>query len=74
MIKVPVGTRVQDEDTRELIGAEKAGVLRPGQIVILGEDMPQAVFQACKRHEVQPRVLGVDVHVARAEEARAASE
>ena len=34
-------------DTRELIGAEKAGILRAGQQqVILGADMPQSVFTA----------------------------
>ena len=32
-------------DTRELIGAEKAGVLRPGQHVVLGPDMPASVRQ-----------------------------
>ena len=32
-------------DTRECIGAEKAGVLRPGQQVILGPDMPASVLE-----------------------------
>lgn len=32
-------------DTRELIGTEKAGVLRPGQRVVLGPDMPASVLE-----------------------------
>ena len=32
-------------DTRERIGAEKAGVLRPGQQVMLGPDMPASVLE-----------------------------
>ncbi|MCY4566503.1 MAG: bifunctional tetrahydrofolate synthase/dihydrofolate synthase [Gammaproteobacteria bacterium] len=32
-------------DTRELIGAEKAGVLRRGQRVMLGPDMPASVLE-----------------------------
>ncbi len=32
-------------DTRERIGAEKAGVLRPGQHVLLGPDMPASVLE-----------------------------
>ncbi len=32
-------------DTRALIGAEKAGVLRPGQQVVLGPDMPASVCE-----------------------------
>ena len=33
-------------DTLEAIGAEKAGVLRPGQRVVLGADMPDSVWRA----------------------------
>ncbi len=32
-------------DTRELIGAEKAGILRPGQTVVLGPDLPASVLE-----------------------------
>ncbi len=33
-------------DTLELIGAEKAGVMRPNQRMVLGADMPQSVLDA----------------------------
>lgn len=36
-------------DTRERIGAEKAGVLRAGQQVALGPDMPGSVLEAAAR-------------------------
>jgi dihydrofolate synthase/folylpolyglutamate synthase len=50
-------------DTRELIGAEKAGILRAGQQVILGADMPQSVFTACAQLSLQPLQVGVDLQI-----------
>ena len=34
-------------DTREAIGFEKAGILRPGQRVVLGQNMPSTVDARC---------------------------
>ena len=49
-------------DTRELIGAEKAGILRAGQQqVILGADMPQSVFTACEQLSLVPLQVGADL-------------
>lgn len=45
-------------NTREAIGAEKAGILRPGQQVVLGPDMPVAVRHACAELGLTPTVLG----------------
>ena len=36
-------------DTRELIGAEKAGILRPGQTAVLGPDLPASVLEPARR-------------------------
>lgn len=41
-------------DTREAIGYEKAGILRPGQRVVLGQDMPITVDQQCQALGVEP--------------------
>lgn len=41
-------------DTREAIGFEKAGILRPGQRVVLGQDMPVTVDQQCQALGVEP--------------------
>ena len=35
-------------ETREAIGAEKAGIFRAGQRVVLGADMPDSVLGACR--------------------------
>ena len=51
-------------DTLEAIGAEKAGILRPGQHVVLGEGMPKSVLQRCAELDLQPRQAGVDFSVA----------
>ena len=51
-------------DTVAAIGAEKAGILRPGQHVVLGEGMPESVLQRCAELNLQPRQAGVDFNVA----------
>ena len=45
-------------NTREAIGAEKAGILRPGQHVVFGPDMPVSVSDAARRLALEPVVLG----------------
>ena len=45
-------------DTREAIGAEKAGILRRGQQVVLGPDMPVTVRGVCDELGLTPTVLG----------------
>lgn len=47
-------------DTREAIGFEKAGILRPGQHVVLGRDMPVTVDQQCKDLGLTPLRWGQD--------------
>ena len=51
-------------NTREAIGAEKAGILRSGQQVVLGEDMPSTVIQRCDDLQLKPKRAGVDFKVA----------
>lgn len=46
--------------TRSAIGAEKAGILRSGQRVVLGEDMPDSVLARCRELNLQPLCAGVD--------------
>ncbi|MCR9258289.1 MAG: Mur ligase family protein [Pseudomonadaceae bacterium] len=45
-------------ETLEAIGAEKAGILRPHQEVILGPDMPATVLQAAAELSLRPKILG----------------
>lgn len=45
-------------DTREAIGAEKAGILRSGQQVVFGPDMPDSVLHAAAQLALEPVVLG----------------
>jgi dihydrofolate synthase/folylpolyglutamate synthase len=47
-------------NTREAIGAEKAGILRSGQRVVLGADMPASVLSRCRELKVQPLCAGDD--------------
>jgi dihydrofolate synthase / folylpolyglutamate synthase len=48
-------------DTLELIGAEKAGIFRPGRPVVLGEaQMPATVTRAVTALGCRPLVAGVD--------------
>ena len=48
-------------DTLELIGAEKAGIFRPGRPAVLGtDDMPASVFSAIASLEARPVVAGKD--------------
>lgn len=47
-------------DTREAIGAEKAGILRSGQHVVLGQNMPASVLQRCEELSLKPRCWGTD--------------
>lgn len=50
-------------DTLEAIGAEKAGIFRAGQPVVLGsEQMPRSVTTALSALACQPRVAGRDFH------------
>ena len=51
-------------DTREAIGAEKAGILRAGQHVVLGADMPSTVIQRCVDLHLNPKRAGIDFNVA----------
>ncbi|XOV81849.1 MAG: bifunctional folylpolyglutamate synthase/dihydrofolate synthase [bacterium] len=44
-------------DTREAIGAEKAGILREGQHVVFGPDMPDSVLQIAQQLSLQPEQL-----------------
>jgi dihydrofolate synthase/folylpolyglutamate synthase len=45
-------------NTRDAIGAEKAGILRSGQRVVLGADMPASVLSRCRELNVQPLRAG----------------
>lgn len=45
-------------DTLAAIGAEKAGILRAEQSVILGADMPSSVFKRCAELALQPTCYG----------------
>ena len=48
-------------DTLELIGAEKAGIFRPGRPAVLGtDDMPASVFSAITSLQARPVVAGKD--------------
>lgn len=49
----------------ESIGREKAGVLRPGQRVVLGADVSRSVLQAARDLGCETTRLGVDFHVRR---------
>ena len=60
-------------DTLELIGAEKAGIFRPGRPAVLGtDDMPASVFSAIASLQARPIVAGKDF-TWRVEEATGAS-
>ena len=60
-------------DTLELIGAEKAGIFRPGRPAVLGtDDMPASVFSAITSLQARPVVAGKDF-TWRVEEAAEAS-
>jgi dihydrofolate synthase/folylpolyglutamate synthase len=48
-------------DSLEQIGREKAGILRFGQHVVLGERMPQSVWMACSELQIKPMALGFDI-------------
>ncbi|MEM9742603.1 MAG: Mur ligase family protein [Pseudomonadota bacterium] len=54
-------------DTREAIGAEKAGILRPGRPALFGPDMPVSVVDAARKQSVPTQSVGVDVVVESAE-------
>ena len=61
-------------DTLELIGAEKAGIFRPGRPAVLGtDDIPASVFSAITSLQARPVVAGKDFtwHVEEAAEANA---
>ncbi len=45
-------------DNVEDIGREKAGILRPGQKVVLGPNMPNSVMAACSQLNLAPQVYG----------------
>jgi dihydrofolate synthase / folylpolyglutamate synthase len=48
-------------DTLELIGAEKAGIFRPGRPAVLGtSEMPASVYAAIEALQAQPVVAGRD--------------
>ena len=47
-------------DTREAIGGEKAGILRAGQRVVLGQNMPESVYARCRALALTPRCWGED--------------
>ena len=50
-------------DTLEAIGAEKAGIFRPGQVVVLGaKSMPSTVGAVLTRLACKVQVAGVDFH------------
>jgi dihydrofolate synthase/folylpolyglutamate synthase len=52
-------------DTREKIGAEKAGILRANGKLVYGEaDMPSSIREICKELQVDVRQLGRDFSVA----------
>ena len=48
-------------ETREAIGAEKAGVFRPGQHIVLGADMPASVQSAAAQATTELLRLGEEV-------------
>ena len=50
--------------TREAIGREKAGVFRPGQRILLGENMPDSVLQRAQDSTACPLRLGREVRAA----------
>ena len=50
-------------DTLEAIGAEKAGILRAGQHVVLGENMPNSVAQRCSELVLTPKRAGIEFSV-----------
>lgn len=45
-------------DTLDAIGAEKAGILRPGQNVVLGAAMPNSVITRCADLNLVPDIFG----------------
>lgn len=45
-------------DDLDSIGREKAGILRTGQSVVLGPDMPASVLEACADLALQPEKFG----------------
>ena len=47
--------------TREAIGREKAGVFRPGQRILLGENMPDSVLQAAQECAAGPLRVGREI-------------
>ena len=47
--------------TLEQIGAEKAGIFRAGQKVVLGADMPLSVWAACEELALSPVAVGIDL-------------
>ena len=47
-------------DTREAIGGEKAGILRAGQRVVLGQNMPESVYARCRTLDLTPNCWGED--------------
>ena len=47
-------------DTREAIGGEKAGILRAGQRVVLGQNMPESVYARCRTLDLTPKCWGED--------------
>ncbi len=52
-------------DTLEQIGAEKAGIFRPGRPVVLGSaDMPETVWQAIRTHQCRAFTAGRGISVA----------
>ena len=50
-------------ETLELIGAEKAGVLRPDQHVALGANMPRSVLARAADLDLRPECMGRDAWV-----------
>ncbi len=47
-------------DTLEAIGREKAGILRRGQRVVLGPDMPDSILSMCAELDLDPEIYGED--------------
>ena len=47
-------------NTREAIGGEKAGILRSGQRVVLGKNMPESIYARCRALSLTPRCWGED--------------
>ncbi len=50
-------------DDRNSIGAEKAGILRPGQRVCLGPDMPASVMARCQELDLEAFVIGESLRI-----------